>query len=209
MDALEKLHIATHFGTTDWIIVAVFFVAATAAGIWAMRFIRDMEDYVVAGRSVRTHLGVASMIAAEMGLVTVMYSAQKGFACGFAAFAIATLAALAGLFVGLTGFIVVPLRRMGVMTIPEFYERRFNRNVRILGGIILAASGILNMGMFLKADCLFLTSVAGMLTEFQLKVAMTIVVLSVLLYTAIGGMIAVVFTDYMQFVVMALGLVVT
>jgi len=209
MDSLANLHVHTNFGTTDWVIVALFFVAATGAGIWAMRFIRDMEDYVVAGRSVRTYLGVASIIAAELGLVTVMYSAQKGFACAFAAFAIAALAALAGLIVGLTGFIVVPLRKMGVMTIPEFYERRFNRNVRILGGFILAASGVLNMGMFLKADCLFVTSVIGMLSDFQLKVAMTIVVLSVLLYTAIGGMIAVVFTDYLQFVVMSLGLVVT
>jgi len=79
-------------------------------------------------------------------LVTVMYSAQKGFTGGFAAFHIALASAIVALVVGLTGFIVVPLRRMQVMTIPEFYERRFGHGVRILGGAILAFSGIQPFG---------------------------------------------------------------
>jgi len=207
LDQLTTLH--TNFSSLDWAIVIIFLVASTVMGMWAMRYISDIEDYVVAGRSVRTYLGVASMIAAELGLVTVMYSAQKGFACGFAAFAIAVLAAIAGWIVGLTGFIVVPLRRLGVMTIPEFYERRFSRGVRLLGGIILASSGILNMGMFLKADSLFVTSVMGMTSDTQLKITMSIILGLVLLYTTVGGMISVVFTDYLQYTVMSIGLVVT
>jgi len=209
MDALAKLQLHTNFGDADWGITVVFLVVSTLLGMWAMRYIRDMEDYVVAGRSVRTYLGVASMIATELGLVTVMYSAQKGFTCAFAAFAIAVLAAAAGLIVGLTGFIVVPLRHHGVMTIPEFYEVRFSKGVRVTGAIILAASGILNMGMFLKADSIFVTSVMGMHQEGQLKIAMTIILALVLLYTMLGGMISVVLTDYLQYVVMSIGLVVT
>jgi len=209
MDALANLNLATNFRTIDWAIVVTFLSASTVLGMWAMRYIRDMEDYVVAGRSVRTYLGTASLIATELGLVTVMYSAQMGFSSAFAAFSVAVLAAVAGLLVGLTGFIVVPLRRMSVMTIPEFYERRYSRGVRVMGGLILAVSGILNMGMFLKADSMSITSVMGMNSDFQLKVAMTIVLCLVLMYTTVGGMISVVFTDYLQFVVMSLGLVVT
>jgi SSS family solute:Na+ symporter len=207
MDPLANLHLQTNFGPFDWLVVIGFLVVSTAMGLWATRYIRDMDDYVVAGRSVRTYLGVASIIATELGLVTVMYSAQMGFSAGFSAFAIAVLAAVAGFIVGQTGLIVVPLRRMGVMTIPEFYERRFGRDVRILGGIILAASGILNMGMFLKADSLFVTSVVGMTDPLALKLAMTVLLILVLVYTALGGMIAVVFTDYLQFALMAVGLV--
>jgi len=209
MDPLANLQISTNFSTGDWTIVVVFLVASTVLGMWAMRYIKDMDDYVVAGRSVRTYLGVASMIAAELGLVTVMYSAQKGFLCGFAFFAIAVLAAVAGLIVGQTGLIVVPLRNMGVMTIPEFYQRRYSHGLRVVGGAILAASGILNMGMFLKADSMFVTSVMGMNSDLQLKIAMTILLLLVLLYTMVGGMISVVFTDYLQYTIMAIGLVVT
>ena len=207
MNPLANITVHTNFSALDWAIVVVFLVASTWLGIWAMKYVKDMEDYVVAGRGVKTYLGVASMIAAEMGLVTVMYSAQMGFSSGFAAFSIAVLAAIAGLVTGLTGFIVVPLRRMGVMTIPEFYERRYGRGVRLWGGAILAVSGILNMGMFLKADSLFVTSVMGMNSDVQLKMAMTVMLGLVLLYTMLGGMIAVVFTDYLQYVIMAVGLV--
>jgi len=209
MDTLDRIAIHTNFGTMDWIIVIVFLVVSTGIGLWVRRYIKNMEDYVVAGRAVKTYLGVATIIASEMGLVTVMYSAQKGFSGGFAAFHIAVVSALVALVVGLTGFVVVPIRALRVMTIPEFYERRFGRDVRLLGGAILAFSGILNMGMFLKADSMFITSVMGMNSPIQLKIAMTVMLGLVLLYTMLGGMIAVLVTDYMQFVVMSVGLLAT
>jgi SSS family solute:Na+ symporter len=148
------------------------------------------------------------MIGTELGLVTVMYSAQKGFTGGFAAFHIALAAAIVTLVVGLTGFIVVPLRRMKVMTIPEFYEKRFGRGVRILGGIILALSGILNMGMFLKAGSLFVMGITGLTQSFHLNIIMSVLLGLVLLYTTLGGMVSVVVLDYIQFVVLSFGLLV-
>jgi len=198
---------ATNFSALDALIVVAFLVGTTAAGVATHRFVRNVEGFFVAERRVGGYLGVASIIATELGLVTVMYAAQKGFTGGFAAFHIAVLAAIAALVVGLTGFIVVPLRRWGVMTIPEFYERRFGRGARVLGGAILAFSGILNMGMFLKADSLFLTSVLGLGSPFALNLVMTLLLGLVLLYTMLGGMISVVVTDYLQFAVMAVTLV--
>lgn len=209
MDQLEHLVVRTNFALTDWAIVVVFLVVSTALGLWAQRYMRNMVDYAVAGRAVKPYLGIATIIASEMGLVTVMYSAQKGFTGGFAAFHMAFVSALACLIVGLTGFVVVPLRKRGVMTIPEFYEQRFGPRVRLIGGIVLAFSGILNMGMFLKADSLFITSVMGMTSQLQLKMAMTLMLGLVLLYTVLGGMVSVLVTDYMQFVVMSIGLVAT
>ena len=54
-----------------------------------------MTDYVVAGRALRSSPGVATMIGAELGLVTVMYSAQKGFTGGFAALHVGIVAGVA------------------------------------------------------------------------------------------------------------------
>jgi len=113
------------------------------------------------------------------------------------------------LIVGLTGFIVVPLRRMNVMTIPEFYEKRFGRGVRILGGIILAFSGILNMGMFLKAGSIFVMGITGLTSDVHLKIIMSVLLGMVLLYTTLGGMVSVVVLDYIQFVVLSLSLLTT
>ena len=132
--------ISSNFGTVDWAIVALYMLGTVAIGLYANRYIRNMSDYIVAGRSLKPYLAVATMIGSELGLVTVMYSAQKGFTGGFAAFHIGLIAGIVTLIIGLTGFIVVPLRELGVMTIPEFYERRFSRGVRIFGGLLLALS---------------------------------------------------------------------
>ncbi len=205
---LSSLGIQTNFSTLDWCIVVGYLVVIVAVGVYVKRYITNVTDFIVAGRGLKTFLAVATMIGTELGLVTVMYSSQKGFTGGFAAFHIALAAAIVTLVVGLTGFIVVPLRRLKVMTIPEFYEKRFGRGVRILGGIILAFSGILNMGMFLKAGSLFVMGITGMTKTAHLNIIMTALLAMVLLYTSLGGMVSIVVLDYIQFVVLSFGLLV-
>ena len=146
-----QIHELTHFSILDWVIVAIYLTISLVIGIYVTRYTTNMDAYIGAGRSVGPWLGVATMTGTEMGLITVMYMAQSGFTGGFAAFHMALIAGGATLFVGLTGFIVKPLRAHRVLTIPEYYEKRFGRKVRIVGGIILSAAGILNMGLFPNA----------------------------------------------------------
>ena len=206
---LESIGLKTNFSALDWGIVVVYLVGIVSIGVYIRRYVVNVTGFIVAGRSLKTCLAIATMIGTELGLVTVMYSAQKGFTGGFAAFHIALAAAIVTLVVGITGFIVVPLRRMRVMTIPEFYERRFGKDVRILGGTILAFSGILNMGMFLKAGSLYVTGVTHMTSAFELKIIMTVLLAMVLLYTSLGGMVSVVVLDYIQFAVLSFSLLAT
>ena len=196
----------SNFSGLDWVIVGGYLLGTVLVGLCVNRFIRDMSDYVVAGRSVGTWLAVATMIGSELGLVTVMFAAQKGFTGGFSAFHIAVAAGLVPLIVGCTGFIVVPLRRLGVMTIPEYYGIRYGKGVRVYGGILLALAGILNMGMFLKAGAIFVTALTGLHDPVHIKVVMTVLIALVLVYTTLGGMVSVVVTDYIQFVVLSFGL---
>lgn len=200
MDSQEFI---SNFSSLDWGIVVIYLLATVAVGIYANRYIKDMSDYVVAGRSLKSYLSVATMLGSEIGLVTVMYTAQKGFNSGLAAFHIGLVAGVTCLFVGVTGFIVVPLRRTGVMTIPEFYGQRFGNGVRVVGGLLLAIAGILNMGVFLKAGALFITSLTGISDPNAVNVVMTLLISLVLLYTILGGMVSVVITDYLQFVVLS------
>lgn len=205
---MAALDPTSRFGALDWSLVAFYLAGTVALGVLANRYAGRLSDFIVAGRSLRSSLGIATMVGSELGLVTVMYSAQTGFTGGFAAFHIPLVAGGVTLLVGLTGFIVVPLRRQGVMTIPEFYERRFGRGVRVAGGAILAAAGVLNMGMFLKAGALFVTGLTGLAPE-RSNLVMSALIVLVLVYTVLGGMVSVVLTDYAQFVVLAFGLLVT
>lgn len=205
MDPTAEL--VSNFTGLDWGIVVVYLLATVAVGLYANRYIENMDDYVVAGRSLKSHLSVATMLGSEIGLVTVMYAAQKGFTNGFAAFHIGLISGLICLFVGLSGFIVVPLRRTGAMTIPGYYGQRFGKSVRLLGGVILVVAGILNMGVFLKAAGLFVTAITGMDDPLAVNIVMVVLIALVLLYTILGGMVSVVITDYLQFVVLSFGMI--
>ncbi len=200
----------TNFTMADWLIVIGYPLISLAIGLYVRRLITNMEDFVVAGRGLGVCLGIATMTGTELGLITVMYSAQKGFGGGFAAFHIALAAGVVTFLVGVTGLFVYRLRQMGVMTIPEFYERRFDRKTRVLGGIMMAFGGILNMGLFLKVGSMFIVGITGLsATSWALPAGMVFLITLVLVYTCLGGMVAVVIADYMQFVVLSFGLLLT
>jgi SSS family solute:Na+ symporter len=180
-----------------------------SAGLWMRRFVRGVEDFAVAGREMDVNLGIASLAATELGVVTIMYTAQLGYDKGFAGATIGVLMALAMYFVGRTGFVIGPLRRAGVMTIPELFERRFGKGVRWLAGLFVVLGGILNMGIFLRLGGEFLVHVMGLPKgSHTLEWVMTILLGLVLIYTVLGGMLSVLVTDYLQFIVMGLGIVV-
>jgi solute:Na+ symporter, SSS family len=196
-----------NFGTIDWILTILYLLVSVALGVWAKRYVENLDGYMVAGRKVKVSLGIATFVATELGTVTYVYYGELGYVAGFSAFIIGILAMAAYTIVGRTGFIIENLRRLRVMTIPEFYEIRYSRKVRLLGGIILFLGGVLNMGIFLKFDGIFLTEVMGF-GSGALALVMTIMLVIVIFYTILGGMFSIVITDFMQFVVLAFGMLV-
>ena len=75
---------------------------------------------------------------------------------------------------------------------------------------MLAFGGLLNMGLFLKVGAMFIVGITGMNPDGSaLKLVMVGLLVLVLIYTVIGGMISVVITDYIQFVVLSIGILVT
>lgn len=192
------------FTTLDWTVLVIYLLLTVAAGLYAKRYVEDLSGYMVAGRRVGLSLGVATFAATELGTITFMYFSELGYVTGFSCFIIGILAMLAYMFVGKTGFIIERLRTLEVMTIPEYYELRYSRNVRLLGGVILFVGGVLNMGIFLKFDGIFLSEVMGFGPQ-ALAIIMVIMIIVVVLYTVLGGMLSVVVTDYLQFVVLSIG----
>ena len=172
------------------------------------RFVRGVEDFAVAAREMDVNLGIASLAATELGLVTVMYTAQLGYEKGFAGATVGVIMALAMYVVGRTGFVIEPLRAAGVLTIPELFEKRFGTRVRWLAGLFVVLGDVLNMGIFLRVGGEFLVHATG-IPVHSLEWIMTGLLGLVLVYTVLGGMLSVLVTDYLQFLVMGLGIVIT
>jgi len=167
----------------------------------------SLVEFFVSGRNLGIGTAIATLGATEIGLITIAYNAQKGFNEGFAAFHIGLAALIGCLFIGLTGFVVRPLRRTGVLTLPEFYEQRFGRDVRIFGAIVMALGGILNMGLFLKVAALFIAAMLNIPNlSFSANLIMIVLIVVSVGYTSYGGMRSVIATDIFQFVLLTAGL---
>ncbi|MFA6542620.1 MAG: hypothetical protein WCT99_13555, partial [Bacteroidota bacterium] len=150
-----------NFHLIDWIVLVLYLAGTIFIGLRARKYVENMEGYFVAGRRVKVALGSATLIATEIGIVTFMYFGELGYVTGFSCFILGIIGFLGYFFIGKTGFIVSGLRKLHVITIPEFYELRYGRGVRIIGGILLFLGGVLNMGVFLKMDGIFLTATMG------------------------------------------------
>ncbi|NOZ23886.1 MAG: sodium:solute symporter family protein [Planctomycetes bacterium] len=204
----------SNWSPVDWVIIVIYVIFSGIIGVICRRYIHNMADFIVAGRRLKTGLAIATFSGTEMGLVTIMYMAEQGYTNGLSAFTIGVIAGTVMAIIGATGFIVYRLRQTGVMTIAELYEVRYSKNVRILGGVVIAGAGILNTGVFLRVGAQFLQIVTGMpkvavILGHQvpvLNIVMTVLLVVVLLYTMLGGMISVVFTDYFQFIMIVLGM---
>lgn len=199
--------------TSTWIALAVF---SAAYVLWLITHLRKasseskgdgLVDFFASGRNVGFWTALATLGATEIGLITIAYNAQKGFNDGFSALHIGVAAFIGCVLVGLTGFIVKPLRATGVLTVPEYYGRRYGQDVRVFGATVMALGGILNMGLFLKVAALFLLSLLGIEAGSSTLIALMIaLVVFAAAYTMVGGMRTVIATDVVQFVLMVAGI---
>ena len=186
----------------DGEIVCLFLALNIWLGFWSKRHVKDLAGYVVAGRNVKIALGVANLMVTETGTAGLVYLGQLGYMTGFSCFIIALLYFATYYLVGYTGFVVSDLRRLEIMTIPEFYQLRYTRGVRLIGGLILFLSGILNMGVFLKFDGIFFSEIMGF-GQGQVVAVMTAMLIVAVGYGIVGGMMSVTVTGFMQFCFLA------
>ena len=115
-----------------WILIGGFLLVSLIIGIIARSRVSHLDDFLVAGRSVRSIVGIATLSSTEMGLVTIVYFSQEAFANGFVAIATGVIAAVTMWVVGQTGFVIKKLRALKLRTVPEYFEKRYSPKIRLL-----------------------------------------------------------------------------
>jgi SSS family solute:Na+ symporter len=195
-----------HLNFIDLLIVALYIVLVFLSGILMKKFVSGIGDYLVADRTMGFNLGLISMMCTEIGMITYVYYAELGYKAGFASLIIAFPPMLVYFFLGRTGFIIKPLLEMKIMTIPEFFSKRFNTGVRFYLGILMAVGGILNFGVFPGVEAKFINTVSG-IPEGYVLMTMVVLLTLVLIYTLLGGMVSVILTNYLQYILLSFGMV--
>lgn len=188
-------------------IIGFYILISLLVGLSLRKYVSNVEDYLVAGREVNLYAGMASLAATEFRIVTCMAAAQLGYRYGFSGAMVGLLLCTSMYLVGKTGFCIKPLRDANAMTLPEFFEKKYSPRVRWATGVIIVIGGLLNTGIFLRTGGDFLVAVVGLNPDY-LEITMTILLIIVALYTVLGGMISVLVTDFLQFILMSAGMII-
>jgi SSS family solute:Na+ symporter len=193
--------------TLDWIVLGAFVLALVAFIIISMRSKdKTSSDYFLAGRDATWIAIGASIFASNIGSEHLVGLAGAGASSGMAM----AHWEMHGWFILLLGWLFVPFySRSGVFTMPEFLEKRYNKGSRSVLSIISLVSYVLTKvavtvyaGGVVFKDVFGIESIWGI--DFFWISAIGLVVITGI-YTALGGMKAVLWTSVIQTPVLLLG----
>lgn len=194
-------------GPVDWLIVLLYFIIIGAISYWATRKrTNSTEDYFLAGRHLSWFIIGASIFASNIGSEHLVGLAGSGATDGVA-LAHYELQAWCLLILG---WVFVPFyMRSKVFTMPEFLEKRFTPKARTLLSIISLVAYVLTkvaVGIFAGGIVfsVLLPDVHVMgLNSFWFGSILVIVLTGI--YTIIGGLRAVAYTEALQTIVLVIG----
>ncbi|MCE5251076.1 sodium:solute symporter [bacterium] len=188
------------FQALDWLVIGLYFMVLLGIAFWVVRQKQDTAaDYFLAGRHVGWFVIGASILASNVGSEHIV--------------GLAGTAAKTGVVMGhyelhswcvlMLGWVFVPFyMRSLVFTMPEFLERRYNSTARwFLSLISLVAYVMTKVSVTVYAGAVVFQVLMGV--DFWTG-ALTVVLLTGI-YTVIGGLRAVVYTESMQAIVLILG----
>ncbi len=183
--------------------VFLYLLVTIGIGLWAARRVKNTADYAIAGRHLPLIMIVTTTFATWFGSETVL-----GIGAKFVQGNLGTVvedpfgASFCLIFVGL--FFAAKLYKLTLLTISDYYRQRFGKAVEILCSVIImlsylgwVAAQVTALGLVFN-----ILSAGGITFEW----GMVIGVASILIYTLFGGMWSVALTDFIQMIVLVVGL---
>src|SRR6202522_3186183 len=203
----------------DWLIVAMYLLAVVGLGVVAGSMRRRNErggeggHYFLAGHTLTWPVIGLAMFAANISTVHLVSLAEAAYKFGLV---YGNYEWMAGFTLILLSLFFAPLYlRSRVATLPDFLERRFNRGCRdVLAVISLFSAIVIHMGVALYTAAWVLRGILGLApdaTFFGVDALMWFIIALGLLtgiYTMLGGLLAVVWTESVQTVLLLVGAIV-
>jgi SSS family solute:Na+ symporter len=188
----------------DWIMIIVYLVSMIGMGLYF--YLREKRnstsDFFVGGRSIPFWAAGVSLYAANTSSISFIAIPAKAFETNWQYLTNNLVAVLGLMFVAV--WIVPLLRRLNLMSVFAYLETRFHPLIRTLASALCI---LVQIGSRMSV-ILFLPSLA-IATITGIDVAWSILIMGVftMIYTALGGMKAVVWTDFVQLIVKMGGIV--
>lgn len=184
----------------DWIFIGIYFLVLMGIVIWVIRKKQqNTEDYFLAGRNVGWFVVGASIFASNIGSehVVGLAGAGAGNKLPMLIYEIQAWVVL------LLGWVFLPFyARSGVFTMPEFLEKRFDSRSRwVLSIFSIIAYVLTKISVTIYAGGIVVSALLGI--DFWTGALSTVILTGI--YTVLGGMRAVVYTETLQAIILVLG----
>jgi SSS family transporter len=183
--------------------VVLYLLGTLGLGVWAGTRIKNTSDFAVAGRSLPLIMVVTTTFATWFGAETVMGIPAKFVQGGLNSliedpFGAGTCLILVGLF------FAARLYKLNLLTIGDYYRERYGKGIEVFCSVAI----ILSYLGWVAAQITALGLVFSVLTNGAMSetAGMIVGTLAVLIYVVIGGFLAVAITDFIQMIVLVIGL---
>lgn len=183
--------------------VVLYLLGTLALGVWAGSRIKNTSDFAVAGRSLPLIMVITTTFATWFGAETVMGVPARFVQGGLNAiiedpFGAGTCLILVGLF------FATKLYKLNLLTIGDYYRQRYGKGIEVFCSVAI----ILSYLGWVAAQITALGLVFSVLTDGAMSpaVGMIIGTLAVLIYVVVGGFLAVALTDFIQMIVLVIGM---
>ena len=186
--------------TFDWISIALYFLLLLGIAVWVIRKKKEnTEDYFLAGRNIGWFVVGASIFASNIGSEHVVGLAGTGASDKLPLL----IYEIQAWVVLILGWVFLPFyARSGVFTMPEFLEKRFDARSRwVLSIFSIAAYVLTKISVTIYAGGVVVSALLGI--DFWTGAIATVILTGI--YTVLGGMRAVVYTETLQAVLLILG----
>ena len=185
--------------------VVLYLLVTIAIGLWAARRVHTSKDYVVAGRSLPLYMNTATVFATWFGAETVL-SVSAEFAKSGLGGIIADPFGSSFCLVIVALFFARAFYRMDLLTIGDFYRKRYGRAMELGTSVVISISYLGWTAAQMTALGLAFSTLTGGAVSLQTGIVLGAAV--VLGYTIWGGMWSVAMTDLFQSVMIILGVVI-
>lgn len=183
--------------------VVAYWIVSVGIGLWAAMRVHNTRDFAIAGRHLPFYMVIATVFATWFGSEAVLGIPATFLQEGLRGVVADPFgASLCLILVGL--FFAAPLYRLKLLTIGDYYRKRFGREVEVLTTLAIVVSYLGWVGAQITALGLVFNVVSG--GELSKLAGMWIGSGTILVYTFFGGMWAVAITDLVQMVVIMLGM---
>jgi SSS family transporter len=171
-------------------------------GAWVSRRVATETDYMLAGRSLGVGLAATSIFATWFGAEVVIGAASRVYSNGISGAHAEPFAYAAGILI--MGLVFAKkLWRHGIQTFADFFRTRYSGRAERLAALLLIPGSVL----WAAAQIRGFGQIVGSASGVDLETALTLAAIAVIVYTVLGGLLADVYTDFIQSIVVVAGLI--